>query len=299
MLRWAFVLLVGVLLIAAIPSCASTASRGSAAITDDLGRTVTVEKAPQRIVSLAPNITEMLFALGLGDKVVGVTEACDYPEEALSKPKVGGYFATSLETIINQDPDIVLSDGHDPVSAQLENLGTTMVVIQPETIDGILRDIELLGQITGKEAEAKELVAEMQRRIDAVTAKMTGVERPTVFYVIDASEVARPWTAGSGSFIDAIIDLAGGMNIASSEGPYSQFSLEALVSTDPHMIVVDASHGEAFIPDFGSLPGWKEAGAVKGGRVYTIDGNLTSRPGPRIVDGLEAMSRLIHPELFP
>ncbi|HUU63717.1 MAG TPA: ABC transporter substrate-binding protein, partial [Dehalococcoidia bacterium] len=100
---------------------------GPGTITDDLGRTVNIEQVPQRIVSLAPNITEILFALGLGDKVVGVTEHCDYPEEAVSKPKVGGYFSTNLEAIIAQDPDIVFSDGHDPVCEQLEGLGVTMV----------------------------------------------------------------------------------------------------------------------------------------------------------------------------
>jgi len=268
-------------------------------ITDDLGRGINMEEVPQKIISLAPSITEILFALDLGAKVVGITDACDYPEEAQAKPKVGDYFATSLEAIINQDPDIVLCDGHDSVYEQLEGLGVTVAVLQPQSIDGILSDIELVGQITDKETEAGDVVSEMKRRIDAIATRMMGMERPTVFYVIDASDTAKPWTAGAGSFVDVLISIAGGENTAAAEGQYAQFSLEVLISTDPDILIVDAYHGEALIPDFASLPGWKETNAVKGAKVYPIDGNLTSRPGPRIVDGLEEMARIIHPELFP
>jgi len=267
-------------------------------ITDDLERTVNIEQIPQRIVSLAPSITEILFALDLGDRIVGVTDHCDYPEEALTKPKVGGYFMTNLEAIMSQKPDIVFTDGHDPVCEQLEGLGVTMVVLQPKDIAGIFQDIELVGQITGKEEEAEKLINKMQSRISTVAAKTAGVGRPTVFYVVDVSDPSKPWTAGSGSFVDALIGLAGGQNIAATAGQWSQFSLEVLVSVDPEIIIVDASHGEAFVPDFGSLPGWNEMSAVKEGKIYLIDGDLTSRPGPRIVEGLEEMARIIHPELF-
>jgi len=299
MKRLVLILLVSSLLLASMTSCGTTTPPGPRLVTDDLGRTVNIEKVPQRIVSLTPSITEILFALDLGDKVVGVTDACDYPQEALAKPKVGAYFATSLETIINQNPDIVLSDGHDSVYEQLESLGVTVVVIQPQSIDGLLLDIELVGQITDNEEEAEELVAEMKRRIDAIAAETTGVEKPTVFYVVDASDPAKPWTAGAGSFIDALISLAGGDNIAATEDQYTQFSLEALVSADPGMIIGPTSHGTSFLPDFASLSGWKEMSAVKEGKVYLIEADLISRSGPRIVEGLEEMARIIHPELFP
>ncbi len=299
MTRLVSILLVLAFTLVSVVACTPTPA-GPGTITDDVGRTVNIEEIPQRIVSLAPSITEILFALDLGNKVVGVTDYCDYPEEALSKPKVGGYFMTNLEAIIGQDPDIVFADGHDPVCDQLEELEeVTMVVLQPEDIAGIFRDIELVGEITAKGKEAEELVAEIEGRIDAVTTKTAEVERPTVFYVIDASEPSKPWTAGEGSFVDALIDWAGGTNIAATSGEWTQFSLEVLVSTDPEIIIVDASHGEALIPDFGSLTGWNEMSAVKNGEIYLIDGNLTSRPGPRIADGLEEMARIIHPELFP
>ena len=139
----------------------------------------------------------------------------------------------------------------------------------------------------------------MERRIDAIVAKTTGIEKPTVFYVVDASDPAKPWTAGAGSFIDALISLAGGNNIVATEGQYTQFSLEALVSADPEIIIGSTSHGTSFLPDLGSLSGWKEMSAVKGGDVYLIEADLISRSGPRIVEGLEEMARIIHPELFP
>jgi len=229
--------------------------------------------------------------------VVGVTDFCDYPEEALDKPKVGGYYSTSLEVIIAQNPDIVFSDGHDPVCEQLDTLGETMVVLQPKDIAGIFRDIELVGQITGKEAE--ELVAEMARRIGVVAATTAGAKRPTVFYVVDATDPSKPWTAGPGSFIDALITLAGGENIVDVSQAYLQISLEEVVASDPEIIIGPAKHGTAFIPDFGNLSVWKEMSAVKEGEIYLTEADLVSRPGPRIVEGLEEIAKIIHPELFP
>ena len=291
-----FLLILGITL--GLAGCTLSEATSPGAIVDDLDRSVNIENVPQRIVSLSPSITEILFSLDLGDEVVGVTDACDYPEQARSKPSIGGYFKASLEAIIAQNPDIVFSDGHDPVCAQLDGLGVTMVVLQPKDINDIFRDIELVGEITGTKIEAEELIGEMERRIGAVAAKTAGAQEPGVFYVIDASEPSKPWTAGSGSFVDALIGLAGGQNIAETAGQWGQFSLEALVSADPDLIIVDVSHGEVFIPDFEVLPGWKEMSAVEGERIYLIDGDLTSRPGPRIVDGLEEMARVIHPELF-
>ena len=301
MRRLALVLLFATLALALVIACTSPPP-GPGAITDDLGRTVNIEQIPQRIVSLAPNITEILFALGLGDKVVGVTEHCDYPEEAVSKPKVGGYFRTNLEAIMGQNPDIVFADGHDPVCEQLEGLGVTLVVLQPEDIAGILKDIELVGQITGKEAEAEDLTGEMKSRIADVTLITAAIsERPTVFYEIDAAGMAvtKPWTAGQGSFIDALITLAGGENIVKVSPAWLQFSLENIVASDPDMIIL-GDHPWITPEDVMNRPGaWQELSAVKNGAIYPIDPDIASRFGPRVVDGLEEMARIIHPELFP
>lgn len=284
--------------VAAFLACTSSPT-GPNTITDDVGRTVAIEAVPQRIVSLTPGITEILFALDLGDKVVGVTDHCDYPEEATSKPSVGGYFTTNLETIVGQSPDVVFSDGHDPVCDELEEVSVTLVVLQPSDVSAILADIELVGEITATQEGADALVAQLQQRIDAVTVKTTSVDRPTAFYVIDCSDPSKPWTSGEGSFVDALIDMAGGENIAHASAQWAQFSLEVLVDADPEFLIVDASHGEALVPDFSAMEGWKELSAVKNGDVYLVDGNLTSRAGPRIVEGLEELARIIHPELFP
>jgi len=300
MKRLALILLVSTLLLASLTSCSSTTPPGPGAITDDLGRTVNIEDIPQRIVSLAPSITEILFALDLGDKVVGVTDACDYPPEAQDKPKVGGYFMTSLEAIVAKDPDIVLADGHDPVSGQLESLGITMVVLQPQDFAGIFRDIELVGEITGRQRQAEQFSEEMRVHmvtICAITASAT--EKPTVFYEVDASNPAQPWTAGRGSFIDTLITLAGGENIVKEEQAWLQISLEYIVDCDPDMIILGDYPWVSPEDVMNRSGAWQELTAVQNEAIYSINVDLVSRPGPRIVDGLEEMARIIHPELFP
>lgn len=294
------ILLVSTLALVLMTACAPVTPTGPGTITDDLGRTVNIEETPERIVSLAPSITEILFALDLGDKVVGVTAHCDYPAEALDKPKVGGYFMTSLEAIIAQNPDIVFSDGHDPVGAQLEGLEVTMVVLQPKDIAGIFGDIELVGEITGKEEEAEELINEMKVRIADVTLKTAAIsERPTVFYEIDAADLNKPWTVGPGSFIDTLITLAGGENIVKVSQAYLQISLEEIVASDPEIIIL-GDYPFVAPEDVISRPGaWQELTAVENEVIYFINPDLTSRPGPRIVVGLEEIAKIIHPELFP
>ena len=299
MKRLALILLAIVVTIASSTACNPVTPPGPGVITDDHGRTVDIAETPERIISLAPSITEILFALGLGDKVVGVTDRCDYPEEALDKPNVGSYFSTSLEAIIAQNPDIVFSDGHDPVGTQLEALGVTMVVLQPQDIAGIYKDIELVGKIIGKEVAAEELVTEMEQRVSAVTERTEGVEPPTVLYVIDASDTSKPWTVGAGSFIDTLIALAGGENIVKVSQDYLQINLEEIVACAPEIIIGTTSHGTISIPDFVNLPVWKEINAVKEGRIYIIQVDLVSKPGPRIVEGLEEIAKIIHPEMFP
>lgn len=299
MKRLALILLAFGVTIALMTACNPVTPPGPGVITDDHGRTVDIAETPERIISLAPSITEILFALGLGDKVVGVTDRCDYPEEALDKPNVGSYFSTSLEAIIAQNPDIVFSDGHDTVGTQLEALGVTMVVLQPQDIAGIYKDIELVGKITGKEVAAEELVTEMEQRVSAVTERTEGVEPPTVLYVIDASNTSKPWTVGAGSFIDTLIALAGGENIVKVSQDYLQINLEEIVARDPEIIIGTTSHGTISIPDFVNLPVWKEINAVKEGRIYIIQVDLVSKPGPRIVEGLEEIAKIIHPEMFP
>ena len=268
---------------------------------DDMGRGVNIDKVPQRIVSHVPSITETLFALGLGERVVGVSDYCDYPEEAKLKPSVGDYFNPSIETIVAQAPDLVLTDGHSESIKGLEALGINFFVIDPQDIDGILEDIELLGKITGVEKKAKALVSEMNGSLAQVVSHVENAPKVRVFYVFDATDLNNPWTAGPGSFVDSLITMAGGENIAAkAQGAWVQFSIEQLVSSDPEIIMIDASMGTAVVSEeeLRAHPAWQGVTAVKQDRIYTIDGDLVNRSGPRIIQGLEEMAEIIHPELF-
>jgi len=274
-----------------------------ATFVDDMGREVTINEIPQRIVSHVPSITETLFALGLGGMVVGVSDYCDYPEEAKSKGSVGNYFNPSIESIVALEPDLVLTDGHSESIKQLDELEPpiTYMVIDPKDIDGIFKDLELLGKVTGTEREAEKLIEDMQDSIAHVLALVKDAPPVRVLYIIDATDPTLPWTAGPGSFVDWLITMAGGENIAAeAQGAWVQFSIEQIVSSDPEIIILPAKHGTTFTsPEtLKGNPAWREITAVEQGRIRIIDGDLVDRSGPRIVQGLEEMARIIHPELF-
>lgn len=294
-------LALSILLIASTIACTGTTSIPDT-ITDDWGREIQLESVPQRIVSHVPSITETLYALDLGEKIVGVSDYCDYPEEAKTKPKVGGYFTPNIEVIVSLAPDLVLTDGYVDEISKLETLGIQFAVIQPNSIDDILKDIELLGNLTGQQEKATEIIDDMKERIDAVLKKVAPLSyRPKVFYVFDATDTTKPWTAGPGSFANELIQMAGGENVAAqAQGAWIQLNIEELVNSDPEIIIVDSMMGTAVIsPDeIKGLPGWKDTTAVKNNNIFVVNGDLVNRTGPRIVQGLEAIARIIHPELF-
>lgn len=269
--------------------------------TDDIGRETTIGEIPQRIVSHVPCITEILFALCLEGRVVGVSDYCNYPEEAKLKPSVGNYFNPSVENIVALDPDLVLTDGHSQNIFQLDSLGIASIVLQPEDIDGILRDIELLGRVTSMEKEARELIDNMQKDIARILTRVEDAPKISAVYIFDATDLNNPWTAGPGSFADSLITMAGGQNIAAqAQGAWIQLSIEEIVRSDPQIILVDTSHGTAVISkaELKKHPIWREMTTVKQDRIYPVDGDLVNRPGPRIVEGLEKIVEIIHPELF-
>jgi len=269
---------------------------------DDSGRVVNIDKTPQRIISHMPGITDILFALGLDEKVVGVGEYCDYPEAAKTKPKVGGFSTPSMEKIVALDPDLVLTNGSvEYVMTGLDSLGITYIILQPKDIDGILKNIELVGKVTGTQKKSEELIANLRERISYVTSRVKDARRPKVFYTFATTDLNNPWTAGPGSFVDSLITMAGGENIgAKASAPWAQFSIEEVISSDPEVIIVDASMGSAVTPidKLKQHPIWQEMTAVKQDKIYRINGDLVNRPGPRIVQGLEEMAKIIHPELF-
>jgi iron complex transport system substrate-binding protein len=293
-----------IIVIAAATACAGSQSgQGTITITDDAGRQVHLNSTPTRIISHVPSITETIFALGLGDKLVADDDYSDYPEAAKTKPKIGGYFTPNIEEIVAMKPDLVLTDGEVPdLITKLDSLGIPVAVIDPKDINSVLTDIELLGNITGSQKEAQEITSDMKNRIDAVMFKVVPLSyRPSVFYVFDATDPTKPWTAGPGSFVDSLISMAGGTNVAASaSGPWIQFNMEELVNSNPDIILVDASHGTAAISpaQLKDLPGWQDLTAVKENHVYTIDGDLVNRSGPRIVQGLEEIAKILHPGLF-
>ena len=302
------------LLIVALAGCAGakapeasepvgTESPESVSVVDDAGRTVEVVRNPQRLISLAPSNTEILFTLGLGDKVVGVTDFCDYPEEAQAIEKVGG-MEHNLEKIVALDPDLIVAIGGSPAqvekATEMEKLGLTVLVLDPGDIEGIMANVELLGKATGAEKEASELAAQMRKRFDDITTKAKEAgSRPKVFFELDATDPSKPYTPGPGSFIDALISLAGGSNIAASaKMQWAQLSTEEIIAQDPEIIVLgDVNYGVT-VEMVKDRPGWSVITAVKNGAIYPIDDILISRPGPRIIDGLEDLARIIHPELF-
>ena len=270
-------------------------------VVDDLGRAIYIAETPIRVVSLAPSATEILYILGLGDMVVGVTDSDDYPPEVVGKPTVGSYFSTSLEAILEKDPDVVLAGGHDPVIPRLIETGVPVIILQPRDIFGMLRNIQIVGNVMDRDEEAATLVADLENRLNTIAAKVAPTnDRPTVYFEIDGTDPGSPWTIGPGSFVDMMISLSGGDNIVDASGSFVQMSLENLVAADPDLIVL-GNYPFVTPEQLKQREGvWQELSAVESGKVYFIqDTDLTSRPGPRLIDGLEELAGIIHPELFP
>jgi iron complex transport system substrate-binding protein len=287
----------------AVPETAEPAS-SLIEITDGLGRQVRLDSPAQRIVSMAPSNTEILYAIGASDQVVGRDEFSDYPAQAQELPSIGGGFGDyNQEAIVNLEPDLVLAaEINTPEQVQaLVDLGLNVFYLaNPTSMDEMYGNLLTIGQLTGHEAEAAGLSASLEARVTAVEQKVgQASEAPTVFYELDSTEPNAPWTAGPGTFIDTLINMAGGTNMAGDvEGQYIQLSLEKLVVEDPEIILLgDAAYGVT--PEsVGQRAGWESLAAVKNGRIYPFDDNLVSRPGPRLVEGLETLAKLFHPELF-
>jgi iron complex transport system substrate-binding protein len=262
---------------------------------DDLGRLVAINGTPQRIISLAPSNTEILFALGLGDRVVGVTDYCDYPPEALNKTKVGGYANPDIEKIVALNPDLVLVAYGTPMDVinNLVGLGLTVYGIKTTDLDDLLNDIRRVGEITDKEVEAQTLTSAMESRIQAVTNQTEELEqRPRVFYIVWHDPL---WTAGSGTFINELIEKAGGVNIFGNITGYPMVSIEDVLARDPEIIIASEwSYDWAM-----NATELASTNASQTGRIYTLDDDLVQRPGPRLVEGLEWFAHYIQPDIFP
>lgn len=274
-------------------------------LTDGLGRKVTLAAPARRVISLAPSNTELLFAAAAGEQVVGRDDFSDYPAEAAALPSIGGSFGEyNLEAIVDLQPDLVFaSELNTPEQvAALEELGLTVYYLKnPTDLEGMFRNLEITAVLTGKEEGAAELVESLKERVAAVESALAGVEeRPLVFYEIDATDPSAPYTSGKGTFIDTLLTMAKAENLgAQLEGSYAQISLEELVVQDPEYILLgDSVWGGVTAESVAQRAGWEGLTALKEGRVLPFDDNLVSRPGPRLVDGLETLAQLLHPEAF-
>jgi iron complex transport system substrate-binding protein len=289
-----------------VTSCAKapeSAMPAAAQITDQLGRAVTVSGISQRIVSLAPSNTEILFALGLGDRIVAVTDYCTYPPEAKTKPSIGGFSTPNIEEVIAKNPDLVLAaDIHkDKIIPTLEAKGLTVIALNPKTLDEVLAAITLVGKVTGAEKGAASLVADIKGRIKAITDKTDKLSEAQKQRVLEIVWHDPLMAAGAGTLHDELIGKAGGINIAHNLTDYADISLEAVISANPEVMIADVGMGEGEELPFQFLMSesrLKETDARKNNRVYSINVELVSHPGPRTVDALEQIAKFIHPELF-
>ena len=301
-LAMAAFLVVSALILAACAAPATTPT-GPVQITDGLGREIALEGPAQRIVSLAPSNTEILFAVGAGSQVIGRDEVSDFPASVGNVTSIGSTFGElNTEAILALEPDLVLAASITaPEQLQtLEALGlTTFVLPNPMDFEGLYENLATAGQLTGHSREAVELAAELRARVEAVGTATAGAEPASVFYEVDGSDSSAPWTTGVGTFQDLLIDLAGGVNVAGGIQGWGQIDLEALITSDPEVILF--GEGPFIATTIDSLrvrPGWDGISAVQMGRVVPIDTNWVDRPGPRLVDALEAMAEALHPELF-
>ncbi len=263
--------------------------------TDEIGRQISVKPNPPRIISLAPSITEMLFALKLGDRVVGVTSYCDFPDEAKAKEKVGDTIKPNLERLIALKPDLVListASQLEKITQQLDQLGIPVFVTSPQSVAGVLTSLRKIGELTGAEQQAEALAAEMQTRIAAVQRQATTNSAPRVLYILQLSPLI---TAGKNTFINDLINQAGGRSISGDEAAdYPQFSREAVIARAPEVIIIPASHGAELVNIEAVKQAFAATPAIRNNRIVRINPDLVNRPGPRIVEGLEALRTGIH-----
>jgi len=291
--NWFLVALLSIVLVLA--ACTTPVQTPTQYVVDDLGRLVAINGTPQRIISLAPSNTEILFALDLGDEVVGVTMYCDYPTQALDKEKVGDYYGPDIEKIVALQPDLILAtDFHrfDLIPA-LEQQGFAVFAVAPQTLDDVLESIDRIGEITGKEAEASQLVNEMTSKIEAVEEQTREPEqKPRVFYMTWHDPM---WTVGRNTWIDDLINIAGGVNIFSEnfEGG-AMVQIEWVVLHNPEIVITSEwSYDWAL-----NATELATTSASETGRIHSFDDDLAQRPGPRLLQGLEWFAYLIHPDIF-
>ncbi|MGQ9645739.1 MAG: ABC transporter substrate-binding protein [Thermodesulfobacteriota bacterium] len=279
---------------------ASTSHSSSQRFKDEVGREVIVPFPPKKIVSLAPNVTEILFGLGLDREIIGVSIHCNFPEKAKSKVQVGSYISLDFERIVSLKPDLIIATGagntRDMVE-RLDRLGFSTYVIFPRNFEDVLRSIGHVGQVVDRKKEATEIIQKMKRRKQRVTDLIRGLPKPRVFLQIGEAPMV---TVGQNSFADDLIRLAGGDNVAENEkAMYPRFGMEEVLKVSPEVILISSMNPRGnYQKVLQEWSRWKTIPAVRNGRIHLIDSDLIDRPSPRIIEGLEEMARILHPERF-
>ncbi|MFA7634508.1 MAG: cobalamin-binding protein [Bacillota bacterium] len=293
-------ILAGILLalavILALPAVSPAASDGfPVTVVDDTGYRLEVRKAPARIVSLAPSNTEILFSLGLGDRLVGVTSACDYPEAAAKIDKVGDY-SINVEAVVAKKPDLVVaqSELQMPVVEKLRELGIPVLAVEPKTLEEVFESMEMIGIVSGEAERARKVVASLKARVASVGKAVAGLPKskmPVVFVEIWNDPLM---TAGSGTFVDDLVRRAGGRNLAGEVAGWPQISPELVVASKPDVVILTCFNKAEVM----ERSAWQRTPALINGAVYEVVPDLLVRPAPRLVDGLETLAAIFHPDLF-
>lgn len=290
---------------AAAPSPTPEPTPAPLVLTDGLGRQFSLTSPYQKIVSLAASNTEILFAIGAGDQVVARDSFSDYPEAALAVTDIGGGWGEiDTETVVSLEPDLVLAaqiNASEQITA-LEQLGLNVFYLaNPTDLEGMFGNLRIVAQLTCHQTEAEALIETLQKRVQAVDQVIAPLSyRPSVFYELDGTDPNAPWTAGPGTFIDLLIERAGGFNIGSTlDSDWAQISIETLITQNPTIILLGDAVWGGITPEMvAARAGWDAISSVQNDLVYPFDDNLVSRPGPRLVDGLEELAKIFHPGNF-
>lgn len=282
----------------AVATAAASPTSGAVSVTGDDGTTVTLASAPQKVISLTPATSELMFALGAGDRLVGRTDYDDYPAEVSSVPAVATFQGVEMEKVVNIGPDLVLAGGNNFTSQadidKMRQLGYPVLVLYAQDVPGVLADISLVGRAVGEEDAAAQIDASIQSRVDEVTAAVSPLPQPRTFYEIgDDPELYGP---APDSFVADEVTLAGGAPITTTDPSVFSIPLERLVAEDPEVIVLgDAAYGVC-PADVAGRAGWKKITAVVNNAIVPVDDTIVTRPGPRIGEGLAALALAIHPD---
>ena len=268
--------------------------------TDEMGRTVKISYPPMRIISLAPSITEILFALGLNEEIEAVTDFCDYPEAVSKRPRVGGFINPNIEKIVSLKPDLIIAirDGNRMGTIdRLNELAFPVYVVDPKSFDGVITTLQNIGDIVGRQENSKKIVNEIKAKREKTAILTRSLPRPKVFFQIGYLPMI---TVGKGSLADELIRLAGGRSISENESlNYPPYNIEIVLQKAPQIIIMSSMESKRNYSGLIKMwQNWKSIPAVKRNAIHIVDSNIVDRPTPRIVEGLEAMLRIIHPEVF-